>query len=103
MNLDPKKLGTDIAGLMADEDVTNKKGTYALKEIEKSLSIRAFRPNQKREAYERQIGICPVCHNHFELEAIEADHITPWRAGGTTDAANCQLLCRDDNHRKGGV
>ncbi len=34
---------------------------------------------------------------------MEADHIKPWRAGGKTDAANCQLLCRGDNRRKGVI
>jgi 5-methylcytosine-specific restriction endonuclease McrA len=34
---------------------------------------------------------------------MEADHITPWHAGGKTEAANCKMLCLDDNRRKGGV
>jgi 5-methylcytosine-specific restriction endonuclease McrA len=32
---------------------------------------------------------------------MEADHITPWRDGGRTVPANCQMLCRDCNRRKG--
>ncbi|WP_354005871.1 HNH endonuclease [Fictibacillus terranigra] len=31
--------------------------------------------------------------NHFELNKMEADHITPWHEGGKTTAENCQLLC----------
>jgi 5-methylcytosine-specific restriction endonuclease McrA len=50
-----------------------------------------------------QGGECSVCGNHFELAEMEADQITPWREGGKTEAANCQMLCRDDNRRKGGV
>ena len=38
---------------------------------------------------------------HFELSEMEADHITPWRDGGRTIPANCQMLCRDCNRRKG--
>jgi magnesium chelatase family protein len=89
----------------ADEDVTRKKGiyTYVLDGQEKHLNIRAFSPNQRREAYERQKGICPVCEKHFEFDQMEADHITPWRDGGKTSADNCQMLCRDDNRRKGGI
>ncbi len=103
--LDSTKLEKQVASLMADEDVTRKKGIYpyVLNEQEKHLNIRAFSPNQKREAYERQDGVCPVCGNHFALEEMEADHITPWHEGGKTEAANCQMLCRDDNRRKGGV
>ena len=103
--LDPVKLEEKVGMLMADEDVTNKRGiySYVLDGQERHLNIRAFRPNQKREAYERQSGICPVCGDHFELKEMEADHITPWHEGGKTEAANCQMLCRDDNRRKGGV
>ena len=36
-------------------------------------------------------------------EEMEADHITPWHKGGKTEASNCQMLCRDDNRRKGGI
>jgi len=102
--LDHKKLETEIAKLMQDEDVTNKKGIYeyVLTGKEKHLNIRAFSENQKREAYERQQGICVVCKKHFEFDEMEADHITPWHLGGKTIAENCQMLCREDNRRKSG-
>lgn len=102
---DSAKLEEQVASLMADEDVTNKRGiySYVLDGQEKHLNIRAFSPNQRREAYERQKGICAVCGNHFGLEEMEADHITPWHTGGKTEAANCKMLCLDDNRRKGGV
>jgi hypothetical protein len=103
--LDSAKLEVQVASLMVDEDVTRKKGiySYVLDGQEKHLNIRAFTPNQKREAYERQGGACPVCGDEFLLEEMEADHITPWHEGGRTEADNCQMLCRDDNRRKGGV
>ncbi|MFD9852004.1 HNH endonuclease family protein [[Kitasatospora] papulosa] len=105
VDLDPAKLEAEISTLMQDEDVTKKSGiyTYILNREERHLSVRAFTDNQKREAYERQKGICPVCKEHFELAEMEADHITPWHAGGRTIAANCKMLCKDDNRRKGGV
>lgn len=103
-NFDSAKLEEEISKLMMDEDVTNKKGiyTYVLTRKEKHLSIRAFTNSQKREAYERQKGICPTCGNHFELDEMEGDHITPWHEGGKTNAANCQMLCKEDNRRKSG-
>lgn len=102
--LDPKKLEATISKLMEDEDVTNKKGiySYVLEGKEKHLNIRAFTNNQKREAYERQRGKCPVCKEQFEINEMEADHITPWHEGGKTSAENCQLLCKEDNRRKSG-
>jgi hypothetical protein len=104
-HLDSVKLEQQISGMMADEDVTRKKGiySYVLDGRENHLNIRAFSANQRREAYERQAGKCPVCGNEFDLEEMEADHITPWHDGGRTEAANCRMLCRDDNRKKGGV
>ncbi len=103
-NFDSKKLEEEVSRLMEDEDVGSKKGiyTYVLTGKEKHLNIRGFSPNQKREAYERQKGICPVCKDHFEIEGMEADHITPWHEGGQTIAQNCQMLCKEDNRRKAG-
>ncbi|MBT3313539.1 MAG: DUF262 domain-containing protein [Anaerolineae bacterium] len=101
---DSIKLEKEISLLMQDEDVTKKKGiySYVLTRKEKHLNIRTFSDNQKREAYERQKGICAFCSEEFELNEMEADHITPWHEGGKTIAENCQMLCRDDNRRKSG-
>ncbi len=101
---DHKKLEEEISKLMQDEDVTNKKGIYeyVLTRKEKFLNIRAFTDNQKREAYERQKGVCTKCCDKFELNDMEADHITPWHLGGQTNAKNCQMLCKLDNRTKSG-
>ena len=103
--LDPVALEAQVKSLMEDEDVSKKKGiyTYVLTGSERELNIRAFTPNQKREAFERQSGVCVVCSETFTLEEMEADHITPWHAGGKTNAENCQMLCKEDNRRKSGV
>ncbi len=102
--LDHKKLEDEIAKLMQDEDVSNKKGIYEyiLTGKEKHLNIRIFTDNQKREAYEKQTGVCVVCKEKFELNEMEADHITPWHSGGKTSSDNCQMLCKEDNRRKSG-
>lgn len=102
---DTAKLEEEITSLMMDDDVTSKKGIYpyVLTRDEKYLSIRAFTKSHGREAYERQGGICVKCSKHFELEEMEADHITPWKKGGKTISANCQMLCLEDNRRKGSI
>jgi 5-methylcytosine-specific restriction endonuclease McrA len=89
---------------MQDDDVTNKKGIYSfvLDGKEKHLNIRGFSDNMKREAYERQQGICPVCNKHFEMQEMEGDHINPWHSGRKTNAANCRMLCKEYNRRKSG-
>lgn len=104
---DTAKLEQEIQTLMMDDDVDSKKGIYpyVLLRSEKYLSIRGFSDNQKREAYERQKGICPGPYcggKHFEINEMEADHITPWHLGGKTISSNCQMLCKEDNRRKSG-
>lgn len=101
---DSKKLEEEISALMEDEDVTNKKGiySYVLSRKRKHLNIRAFTKNHKREAYEKQNGVCIECKESFDMSEMEADHITPWHEGGKTNSENCQLLCKEDNRRKSG-
>lgn len=98
------ELEKQIDALLEDPDVTNKKGVFAyvLGGDERELNIRAFDVRMKREAYQRQNGICPHCKKHFKIEEMEGDHITPWREGGKTVAENCQMLCRQCNRIKGG-
>jgi hypothetical protein len=102
---DTVKLEDEIRELMIDDDVTSKKSVYAyvLTRDEKYLSIREFTDSQKRQAYEAQGGVCKKCGKQFNLNEMEADHITPWSKGGKTNAANCQMLCLEDNRRKGAV
>ncbi len=102
--INPEKLEAKISDLMQDEDVTKKSGIYpyVLTGEEKHLSIRTFTDKMKREAYERQKGICAKCRKHFEIEEMEADHITPWHEGGKTISENCQMLCKECNRRKSG-
>jgi hypothetical protein len=102
--IDAVKLEKEITKLMKDEDVTKKSGIYqyVLTRDEKYLNIRAFTENQKREAYEEQKGVCIACGAEFEIEEMEADHITPWHEGGKTIAENCQMLCKQDNRTKSG-
>ena len=101
---DFKAVDDEVKRLILDDDVTKKTGIYPyiLTRKEKYLSIRAFTDAQKLSAYERQMGFCADCGQHFELSQMEADHITPWHLGGKTVAENCQMLCRDCNRRKSG-
>ncbi len=106
--LDPGELENRIAILMQDDDVTKRSGIYEylLSGEEKHLNIRSFTDSMKRKVYEKQKGICPHCKAenkekiHWELEEMEADHITPWCEGGKTEIDNCQMLCKEHNRRK---
>ncbi len=102
--IDSNAVDEEVKKLILDDDVTKKTGIYpyVLTRKERFLSIRAFTDAQKLAAYEAQEGICAECHEHFELNQMEADHITPWHEGGKTTADNCQMLCRECNRRKSG-
>ena len=103
----PIALEQEIGTLMADEDVTKKRGIYKYV-LEKAignddpsvLGIRAFSDSQKRTAYEQQGGVCPHCGKKYEYEEMEGDHITPWSKGGKTELTNLQMLCQACNRRK---
>ena len=85
--------------------MTNKKGiyTYVLTRNEKHLNLRTFDKYDKNDAYKKQDGKCNICHKHFELKDMQADHITPWSKEGKTILSNCQMLCADCNRRKGNI
>jgi len=102
--LNADKLEKEVTWLMQDEDVSKKSGIYPyiLTGDERYLSIRAFNDKMKREAYEKQKGICVHCKEKFEIGEMEADHIKPWHEGGKTIAKNCQMLCKQCNRTKSG-
>jgi len=106
---DPKALEARIVELMQDDDITRFSGVYEYllsgedRKAERLLSLRAFSPKMVRIAYERQNGVCPSCKRKFEIEGMQADHITPWSKGGKTISENCQMLCADCNRRKSDV
>jgi hypothetical protein len=97
--LDAHALEAEVKALMEDSEVTKKSGIYeyVLTGDERQLGLRSFDDNTKREAYERQNGICPQCGEHFEFSDMDGDHILPWRDGGKTIPGNCQMLCIRDN------
>lgn len=105
-DLDAGLLEKEVSSLMADEDVTSKKGIYyyVLDHSEEwRLSIRTFSNHDRQTAYAKQGGICPICGKHFGINEMQADHITPWSKGGKTVAENCQMLCADCNRRKSNI
>lgn len=95
-----EELEKEINRLMADDDVTNKKGIFEYllsnksAEKERCLSIRTFTDSQKRTAYERQNGVCPICNREFVIEDMQGDHIIEWSRGGKTTLDNLQMVCK---------
>ncbi|MBR1889689.1 MAG: DUF262 domain-containing protein [Alloprevotella sp.] len=100
--LNKSELDKQIASLLLDTEIQRPKGIvpYILTGDERELDLRIFPEIMRQASYERQKGICPICGLHFDIEDMEADHITPWSEGGKTEEKNCQMLCRDCNRRK---
>ena len=118
---DPNKVSEILCKLYADPQVQDTKGIceYILGGCKdtKLLNIRVFDDNTKRVVYEKQtqeanlkdISNCPLCaigndnnkSRIWELKEMDADHVTAWSKGGSTDISNCQMLCRMHNHIKG--
>lgn len=110
-----------VAELMEDHHVRNKKGIFEYvlggSTDPKLLEIRMFDDDVKRAKYEEQTkkaksnnhSNCPLCaiggnsnaKRIWALKEMDADHVTAWSNGGTTNFDNCQMLCRVHNQAKG--
>lgn len=117
----PTDVSQRLHELYADPYVTNKRGIveYILSGCSdtKLLNIRIFGEADKQTVYEQQtitareqgISNCPLCAmgndaNHdriWKLSEMDADHVTAWSKGGSTDISNCQMLCKTHNRAKG--
>lgn len=118
---DPNKVSETLCKLYADPQVQDTKGIceYILGGCKdtKLLNIRVFDDNTKRVVYEKQtqeaklkgISNCSLCatgndnnkNRIWELKEMDADHVTAWSKGGSTDISNCQMLCQTHNRAKG--
>ena len=118
---DHTELSQKVRKLMNDDFVTNRRGIfeYVLGGCQdtKLLNVRLFDKPVMRKVYDMQTeqakaagtSNCPLCAighdaNHtkiWKLEEMDADHVTAWSKGGSTDISNCQMLCKTHNRAKG--
>lgn len=114
-------INDEVDKLFKDDFVESKKGIYEYVlsggEKKELLEIRIFDISTKRAQYERQtedakmrgISNCPLCAiagnnnstRRYRFEEMDADHVTAWSKGGSTDISNCQMLCKTHNRAKG--
>lgn len=101
-NLDPQFMQSEVARLMADDEIDKKAGIYEylLSGDEKHLHFRTFSDADKKTMYARQNGLCALCGKPFQMKEMHADHITPWSQGGKTEISNGQMLCVQCNLKK---
>ena len=117
----PKDLSAKVQALYGDSYVKNRKGIweYVLggSTETKLLEVRVFDDATKKAAYAAQTASaktagesnCPLCAHGtnanktkiWQLDEMDADHVTAWSKGGATTAANCEMLCKTHNRAKG--
>ena len=114
-------LAETVEQLFDDPFVTDKRGIFEYVlcgcEDKKLLNIRVFDEKTKRQKYKLQTDVanqqhisnCPHCAlsdnsnktKIWKLEEMDADHVTAWSRGGSTDISNCEMLCKTHNRAKG--
>ena len=83
----------------------------------KLLNVRVFDDRTKKAVYDKQTKIaikkgisncsyCAIGHGSnskkiYKIKEMEADHVTAWTKGGSTDISNCEMLCKSHNAAKG--
>lgn len=117
----PAENSKEVKKLYADEAVKNKRGIfeYILSGGNEPslLNIRLFEESTKKTVYARQTesakkagrSNCPDCalekggnsKRIWKYNEMDADHVTAWSNGGTSDIKNCQMLCKHHNRAKG--
>lgn len=110
-----------LVELRSDPAVHNAKGIYEFllggEKQTQLLDIRLFDDKTTRQAYQRQTSAaeaagksnCPLCavgHTAnatkiWVLKEMDADHVSAWSKGGSTDISNCEMLCVTHNRAKG--
>jgi hypothetical protein len=118
---DPKKISEEVHKLYGDPYVKKRQGIFEYilggSTDTKLLEVRVFDEPTKKYIYQEQTKLaeskgesnCPLCslgHDAnkskiWKLAEMDADHVTAWSKGGTTDAKNCQMLCKTHNRAKG--
>jgi len=117
----PATMAAEAKELLDDPAVTSRKGVFEYllgnKADPQLLAVRLFDATTKLEAYKNQtaaaqtkgLSNCPVCASGtnankariYKLDEMEADHVTAWSKGGSSDLSNCEMLCVTHNRAKG--
>lgn len=117
----PTLVSEAVHRLYGDYFVANRRGVFEYilsgETDTKLLGIRLFDEQTKQSVYKSQtdaakikgISNCPLCaigHGAVKtkvwgINEMDADHVTAWSKGGSTDISNCQMLCKTHNQAKG--
>lgn len=118
---DPAVVSERVRALFDDEYVSDKRGIFEYvlggEQDRKLLNIRIFDEKTKKKVYAKQttkaeserLSNCPFCAQMeganrtriYKFSDMDADHVTAWSNGGSTDESNCMMLCKTHNRSKG--
>jgi len=117
----PDEVSKRLKALYGDFYVTNKKGIFEYilggQKDTKLLNVRLFDDATKRAIYAKQTDLarsknesnCPLCalgqdankNRIWNINEMDADHVSAWSSGGASSIENCQMLCKLHNQAKG--
>ena len=118
---DADEVSAKVMKLYGDPYVENRRGIFEYilggETDTKLLNVRLFDEKTKKSVYARQtadaeargVSNCSYCANGHEAGAtkiwsysdMDADHVTAWSRGGSSDIENCEMLCKPHNRAKG--
>ena len=117
----PKEVSEKIKELYGDPYVKYRRGVFEYilggSVDTKLLDVRVFDEATKKSVYTKQtkeatskgVSNCPLCaignnvnkNKIWKLPDMDADHVEAWSKGGSTEAKNCEMLCKTHNRAKG--
>ena len=118
---DPSEVSEKVRQLLGNYEVKDRRGVFEYilggSENTKLLNIRVFDEPTKKAVYaeqtkaaeEKGISNCSYCaigHDAnkgkiWSYNDMDADHVTAWSKGGSTEKENCEMLCKPHNRAKG--
>lgn len=118
---DSAKVSTEVRKLLSDFEVKDRRGVFEYilggSKDTKLLNVRVFDEPTKKVVYAEQTkaaeakgvsncSYCAIGHDVnkdkiWSLNDMDADHVSAWSKGGSTEKENCEMLCKPHNRAKG--
>jgi hypothetical protein len=118
---DPQKVSEELRKLLGSYEIKDRRGVFEYilggSKNTKLLNVRVFDEPTKKTVYAEQtkeaeskgVSNCSYCaighdSNKDKLWAysdMDADHVSAWSKGGSTEKEDCEMLCKPHNRAKG--
>lgn len=118
---DPQKVSEELRKLLGSYEVKDRRGAFEYilggSTETRLLNVRVFDEPTKKVVYSDQTEVaqakgisncsyCAIGHDSnkdkiWALGDMDADHVSAWSKGGSTEKKNCEMLCKPHNRAKG--